>query len=112
MNLRLCSLLVAVGIFAGPIRLHADELGDMVRQAVQKVDPSIVRLRVIGGEQSIDGERVSSLVTTGVLISNTGDIITSQFALQGNPEAVLVEDGSGNKANANTSGGANRNRHL
>jgi S1-C subfamily serine protease len=100
MNLRLRLLFTAIGMLASPIRLHADELGDLVRQAVQKVDPSIVRLRVIGGEQSIDGERVSSLVTTGVVISNTGDIITSQFALQGNPEAVLVEDGSGNKANA------------
>lgn len=100
MNLRLCLLFTAIGMLASPIRLHADELGDLVRQAVQKVDPSIVRLRVIGGEQSIDGERVSSLVTTGVVISNAGDIITSQFALQGNPEAVLVEDGSGNKANA------------
>lgn len=77
-----------------------DELGEAVQAAIRKVEPSIVRLRVIGGEQSIDGDAVSSLVTTGIVISEDGEILTSQFALEGNPEAVLVEDQSGKRTNA------------
>ncbi|MBC7966174.1 MAG: serine protease [Fuerstia sp.] len=77
-----------------------DDLGEAVQAAIRKVEPSIVRLRVIGGEQSIDGDAVSSLVTTGIVISEDGEILTSQFALEGNPEAVLVEDQSGKRTNA------------
>ena len=77
-----------------------DDLGQAVQAAIRKVEPSIVRLRVIGGEQSIDGDAVSSLVTTGIVISEDGEILTSQFALEGNPEAVLVEDQSGKRTNA------------
>ena len=78
----------------------ADELGAAVQAAIQKVEPSIVRLRVIGGEQSIDGDSVKSLVTTGVVISKDGEILTSHFALEGNPEAILIEDQSGKRTNA------------
>ena len=73
----------------------SDDLGQAVQAAIRKVEPSIVRLRVIGGEQSIDGDAVRSLVTTGIVISEDGEILTSQFAMEGNPEAVLVEDQSG-----------------
>lgn len=79
--------------------LPADELGNAVRAALKQADPSIVRLRIIGGEQSVDGDKVTSLVTTGVVISDQGEILTSQFALQGNPEAILVEDQAGHRAN-------------
>lgn len=90
---------VAALLFAlTPVR--ADELGDAVRAATAKADPSIVRLRVIGGEQIIDGEKVTSLVTTGVVISADGDILTSQFAIQGKPDAVLAETQDGQKLNA------------
>jgi len=77
-----------------------DELGEAVQAAIRKVEPSIVRLRVIGGEQSIDGNAVRSLVTSGIVISEDGDILTSQFALEGKPEAVLVEDQTGKRTNA------------
>ena len=76
---------------------HGDELGDAVRRAVRIVDPSVVRLLVIGGEQTVDGEKVSSLITTGVVVSAGGEILTSQFALQGNPESVLAEDMDGQR---------------
>ncbi len=49
----------------------------------------------LGGEQSVDGDKVSSLVTTGVVISDVGEILTSEFALQGKPEAILAEDIAG-----------------
>ncbi|MEZ6035048.1 MAG: serine protease [Planctomycetaceae bacterium] len=77
-----------------------DDLGDAVQAAIAKVEPSVVRLRVIGGEQAVDGDTVASLVTTGIVISKEGEILTSQFALEGNPEAVLVEDQFGKRTNA------------
>ena len=80
--------------------VSSDDLGQAVQTAIRKVEPSIVRLRVIGGEQTIDGDVVQSLVTTGIVISEDGEILTSQFALEGNPEAVLVEDSSGKRTNA------------
>lgn len=89
----------AVLLIALPL-VRADELGDAVRAATAKADASIVRLRVIGGEQVIDGEKVTSLVTTGVVISADGDILTSQFAIQGKPDAVLAETQDGQKLNA------------
>jgi len=76
------------------------DLGEAVLAAVREVDPSIVRLRVIGGGQLIDGDAVKSLVTTGIVISEDGEILTSQFAMEGNPEAVLVEDQTGKRTNA------------
>ena len=79
--------------------IQADELGKAVRAAVQSTDASVVRLRVIGGEQSVDGDKVSSLVTTGVVISDAGEILTSEFALQGKPEAILAEDIAGKRTN-------------
>jgi len=90
--------ILACSILTAPSS-RADELGDAVRSAVKLVDPSLVRLRVIGGEQQVDGDTVTSLVTTGVVISENGEILTSLFALEGNPEAILAEDLAGTRAN-------------
>ena len=99
--------LVFPGVMPGLILLFlacqptsGDDLGEAVQVAIRKVEASIVRLRVIGGEQSIDGDAVRSLDTTGIVISEDGEILTSQFALEGNPEAVLIEDQSGKRTNA------------
>ncbi len=99
LQLRWIMLALMLPLLTGP-PICGDDLGQAVQAAIQKVEPSIVRLRVIGGEQSIDGDAVSSLVTTGIVISEDGEILTSQFALEGNPEAVLVEDQSGKRTNA------------
>ena len=105
MNIHIRSLLFSVAlivalVFPPAFAVGDDELGIAVRNAVKRVDPSVVRVRVIGGEQSIDGDTVTSLVTTGIVISESGEILTSLFAVQGNPEAVLAEDVSGRRTNA------------
>ncbi len=98
---RFCNWTIVLLLLLNSNRSAAsDELGTAVQEAIQRVEPSIVRLRVIGGEQSIDGDSVKSLVTTGVVISEDGEILTSQFALEGNPEAILIEDQSGKRTNA------------
>lgn len=74
--------------------------GAVTRQAVEQVQAAVVRLRVIGGQQVVDGEAVNSLVTTGLVISDAGEILTSSFALQGTPDAVLVEKPDGSRVNA------------
>ncbi|MEI6539945.1 MAG: serine protease, partial [Planctomycetota bacterium] len=94
---------IMLGLMLPLLACHSasgDDLGQAVQAAIRKVETSIVRLRVIGGEQSIDGDAVQSLVTTGIVISADGEILTSQFALEGNPEAVLVEDQFGKRTNA------------
>ncbi len=96
-RLNVFSTLVSAILFSSASQ--ADDLGNAVRAAVKQVEPCVVRLRVIGGEQSVDGDKISSLVTTGVVISDKGEILTSQFALQGNPEAVLAENQSGQRTN-------------
>lgn len=91
--------LSVLAVASTSLRIQADELGQAVRAAVRSADSSVVRLRVIGGEQSVDGDKISSLVTTGVVVSNAGEILTSEFALQGKPEAILAEDIAGKRTN-------------
>lgn len=93
------AMLVAVGLSVA-FAEATDELGVTVRAAVAAVNPSVVRLRVIGGERTVDGEKVTSLVTTGLVVSESGEILTSQFAVQGNPEAVLIETMLGQRTSA------------
>ncbi len=73
--------------------VHAleDPLGETVRAVTQQVDASVVRLRPIGGTFSADSGLPGAAPTTGLVISENGEILTSAFALQGNPQTVLVE---------------------
>lgn len=78
----------------------ADELGDAVRAAVALADDAIVRIRIVGGEQSIEGETVSSQITSGLVVSDAGEILTSLFAVNGRPQAILVQDADRKTVNA------------
>jgi serine protease Do len=77
----------------------SDELTDAVRTAVSQAEASVVRIRMVGARHSESSVGVS-LVTTGVVISADGHIITSAFALQGNPQAILVETQDGSTTEA------------
>lgn len=78
----------------------SQDAGSQIRAAVQQAAPSVVRIRVIGGEQTVDGETVSSLATTGVVVSQDGRILSSSFAFQGRPTAVSVETAGGERRSA------------
>lgn len=93
-------LTAACHLTGHPPTAMGDELGEIVRQAVQRVDPSVVRLRPIGTAQTTDGGVTASMPTTGVVISEQGEILTSAFSLQGNPQAVLVETTDGQRYTA------------
>lgn len=83
-----------------PANAQTPSLGQQLKAASRLAESSVVRVRVIGGEQQIDGDAVNSLVTTGVVVSDTGEILTSAFALQGNPDAVFVELADGSRSAA------------
>ncbi len=92
-------LLVVFVVAANPPQqvVLADELGDAVRQAVNRIDPSVVRIRPVGSEQNTDGGNVSTVASTGVVVSADGEIITSAFSVQGKPQAILVETQDGKR---------------
>jgi len=77
----------------------SDELTDAVQAAVAKADSAVVRIRVLGSARALQSEG-SATVTTGIAISKDGSILTSAFALQGKPQAILVEDQQGNASPA------------
>ena len=79
---------------------RAQDAGEQIRAAVSAASASVVRIRVIGGEQTVDGATVSSLATTGVVISPAGQIVSSSFAFQGRPTAVSVETSAGERRSA------------
>ena len=74
-----------------------DKLGIAVRQAVGRIDPSVVRIRAVGSEQNTDGGNVNTAASTGIVVSTDGDIITSAFSVQGRPQAILVETINGKR---------------
>lgn len=76
-----------------------DELGQATRAAIEKVAPSTVRIRVIGSSGG-DELEVASQVTTGVVISENGEILTSVFGFGGQPAAIFVEDSKGDRVAA------------
>lgn len=78
----------------------ADELGDAVRQAMKSVDPMVVRLRPVGSANAGDPSVVVTAPTTGLVVSDQGEILTSSFALQGNPQAIVVETIGGRRYSA------------
>jgi serine protease Do len=96
----LCAVWLLTEVHAGTaVAASADQLTDAVQSAVASAEPAIVRIRTIGA-RSAEGETGLTSVTTGVVISEDGAILTSAFALQGNPQAVLVESPNGTRVQA------------
>ncbi len=83
-----------------PAGAAADELGPAVQNVLRQIDPCIVRLRMVGSSQAADGPVAATAPSTGLVISDAGEILTSEFALQGNPQAVIAETISGNRVPA------------
>ena len=94
---RTCLLTLLPAVSA--VRAYADDSGEIVRHAVSAVAPSVVRIRMIGSSGAAD-LAVSSRVTTGVVISENGLVLTSVFGFTGQAAAIFVEDSSGNRVAA------------
>ena len=85
-------------ILAGLRPVSADEQGDAVRDAIDRVSGSILRIRTVGNSSDQGG--ISSQVTTGVSISDDGYVLSSTFGFPSTVAAVFVEDADGQKTAA------------
>ncbi|MCA9063696.1 MAG: PDZ domain-containing protein [Planctomycetaceae bacterium] len=74
-----------------------DELGQRVKAAVAQIDPCVVRIQLIAGSNAADEGTVASSVTTGVCVAESGQIVTSAFAFDEVPQAILVADAKGRR---------------
>ncbi len=72
-----------------------DEIGNAVRQAIGRVSSSVVRIQIIGTPNQSGS--IASRMTTGVVISDSGDIVTSSFGFNSEITAVFAEDSNGQR---------------
>lgn len=90
--------LLAFGIGPKTVAL-SDEMDRAVQQAAATAAPGVVRIQIIGNSGAEDLS-VSSQVTTGVSITDDGEILTSMFGFTSAPAAIFVEDATGQKVAA------------
>ena len=62
----------------------------VIQQAVQNVEPSIVRIETIGGSTRVDDQVVANQASTGLVISSDGFIVTANFNVAHQPTAIFV----------------------
>ncbi len=67
--------------------------------AMNRVDPHLVQLRLIGGASSIDGVPLGRALT-GVMLSPDGWVVTTSFGFDPPPTAVIVALPNGGRASA------------
>ncbi|MDG1894777.1 MAG: PDZ domain-containing protein [Fuerstiella sp.] len=95
---RLRIFLVFLSLLSATVSAE-DKVGNAVRKAVSTVAPGVVRIRIIGTANGGD-LTVNSQVTTGVVISEHGEVLTSVLGFNGSPAGILVQDSTGNRSAA------------
>lgn len=106
-NRRLWAALIAVAFLARPL-VAQDEAGqDLTAQeeaawkaAVNKVDPSVVRIETVGGLERIGQVLFGTGPTTGLVVSEDGYVISSAFNFAQKPASILVGLPDGTRAPA------------
>lgn len=71
-----------------------------LKVAVEKVAPSVVQIRTIGGLNSVEGTILADGPTTGLVISPDGYIISSAFNFAQQPASILVTFATGKQTPA------------
>lgn len=71
-----------------------------LKAAAEKVAPSVVQIRTIGGLDVVDGTQLADGPTTGLVISSDGYILSSAFNFVQQPASILVTFGSGKQVPA------------
>ena len=71
-----------------------------MRQAVQNIASSVVRLETLGGVEQVEGQLLGSGPTTGVIVSEDGYILSSAFGFVGKPTSILATLPSGTRVSA------------
>ena len=85
----------AVAVLHAAIGRGAGDLDTAVQEAVRSVQPSVVRLHLAGVPDR--SGQLTARTTTGVVVSETGDIITSSFGFSDVRTDVIVETSSGQR---------------
>lgn len=83
----------------------------LFKDIVSKVDPSVVRIQLLGGLERVGETFVGSAATTGVVIREDGLILTSAFAFAQDPSSILVLLAGGERLSAKVVA-KDRARHL
>ena len=68
----------------------ADQRAQAAREAAALASSSIVQIETIGGDERVEGQRVSVGPTTGVVVREDGLIVTSTFNFVHRPTTILV----------------------
>jgi serine protease Do len=94
-----------VGLFlAGPALVAQDDLVSQeeqaIRDAVQRIAPSVVKIETIGGLERVGKVLVSTGPTTGLFVADDGYVISSAFNFIQQPSSILVTLPSGARAAA------------
>jgi len=71
-----------------------------IREAVERVAPSVVRIETLGGREKVEDLLVSEGPTTGLVVSADGYIVSSSFNFVHEPASILVTTPSGKRAAA------------
>lgn len=77
------------------VNVAADELDDAVRSAIDQVSSSVVRIQIVGHPDRAG--RIGSHVTTGVVVSESGEIVSSSFGFGGDTASVFVQAADGER---------------
>lgn len=88
-----------LALICWPQQIIADNQDDLVRAAVARVAPSVVRIRIIGGTGGSE-QGISSRTVTGISVSTDGDIVTSAFGFTEDSAGIFVVDATGNRVAA------------
>lgn len=75
------------------------QLDTGVQRVIAEAAASTVRIRIVGSSED-SGQAVTSQTTTGVVLTESGLIISSAFGFGSKPTAVLVEDADGERVAA------------
>ncbi|MFK7822321.1 MAG: PDZ domain-containing protein [Planctomycetaceae bacterium] len=67
------------------------------QKAVARVDPSLVQIETIGGLNRVAGTIEGSASTTGMVVSEDGEILTSAFVFAAKPTSILVRLADGRR---------------
>lgn len=71
-----------------------------IRSAVERVEPSVVRIETVGGLERVGQMLVSTGPTSGVVVSEDGFVLSSAFNFVQKPTSILVRLPSGKRAAA------------
>ncbi len=99
--LLICLPLLLAGIRLAPAQDDLAVLEEQaIKNAVQQIAPSVVRIETIGGLEQVGRMLIGTGPTTGLVVSEDGYVVSSAFNFIQKPSSILVTLPSGKRATA------------